>query len=122
MPSDSIGFWVASSKERAIDQVGFTLYGHLFFLHGLEKGRLDFGWRPVDLVGKDKMRKDGPLTVEKVGILRVEDLGPGDIRGKEIGRELEPHKTAVNALRKRADRKRLCNPGHPFEKHVPVST
>ena len=72
--------------ERVADAVGRDLA----FLHGLEEGGLGLGRGPVELVGQEDVGEDGPGPEGEKARVAVEDDGPGDIGGEEVGGELDP--------------------------------
>ena len=93
--------------------------GHLPLLHGLQQGGLRLRRRPVDLVGQDQIGeqrpRDEPQLARAGGPVLVQDLGPGDVAGHQVGRELDPVEFQRERLRQRVDHQRLGQSGHPFE-------
>ena len=43
------------NKERLVQMIGFSAHRNIVLLHGLEQGRLRFGWSPVDFVGQNDL-------------------------------------------------------------------
>ncbi len=81
-----------------------------------------FGGRAVDLVGEDQVGEDRPgdepqLAGAGVAVL-VEDLGAGDVRGHQVGRELDAVEVQRERLRQAVDHQGLGQAGHPFEDAV----
>ena len=76
---------------------------HLLLLHGLEQRSLRFRRRPVDFVGQDQIgedraRNEFELTPTRTSIF-FDDLGPGDVGGHQIGRELDAFEGEAQGLR-----------------------
>ncbi len=65
VPSCSIGFCVAKTRNGSFQFVGLVADGDLLFLHGFKQRALHLGGRAVDFVGEDQLAKTGPLRVEK---------------------------------------------------------
>ena len=57
VPSVSIGFWVASTRNGSGHQVRLVADRDLALLHHLEQRALDLGRGPVDLVGEQEVRE-----------------------------------------------------------------
>ena len=53
-------------------------------------------------------------------MLLVEDPGADDVRGDEVGRELDALELAADRLRERLHRHRLGEPGHALDEEVPA--
>ena len=89
VPSYSMGFWVAMTRNGAGMLVGDAVHRHLPLLHALEERRLGLGRRPVDLVGEHDLAHDraGP-ELELLGLLVV-DRDAGDVGRQQVGRELD---------------------------------
>ena len=84
----------------------------MVLLHRLEQRRLRLRRRAVDLVGKDDLREDRPLHEPQAAVpaVFVEDLGPGDVGGHQIGGELNPLERQIEDLGERLDQQRLRQP------------
>ena len=85
--------------EGLLEHVGRAVDGDLALLHGLEQRRLGLGGGAVDLVADHDVGEDaaGP-ELELAGVL-VEDRDAGDVRGQQVGSELDPAHGAVDAAR-----------------------
>ena len=59
VPSASIGFSVARTRNGDRDLEGLVADRDLVLLHDLEERGLDLGRRPVDLVGEQEVGEDG---------------------------------------------------------------
>ena len=57
---------------------------------------------------------EGPAA----GLGLLQDVGPGDVRGHQVGRELDPLEADVEDLGDRADHQRLGQPGHADQQDV----
>ena len=88
--------------------------GHAALLHGLEQGGLRLGRGAVDLVGQDQVREEWPFDEAEVaaprGSIFLDDLGARDVRGHEVGRELDAFEGEVEELGQRRDEQRLGQP------------
>ncbi len=93
----------------------------LLLLHRLEEGGLGLRGRSVDLVGEDEVAEDRPLPeAEREGpaVLLLEDLGPGHVRGHQVGGALDPGEAEPEASRQPLDEARLPETGKPLEEDV----
>ena len=98
--------------------------GHLPLLHRLEQGGLRLGRRAVDLVGQDDVGEDRPpqeLELADAGrLVLLDHLGAGDVRGHQVGRELDPVVGQVERIGQRVDHQRLGQAGHADQQAVPA--
>jgi len=80
------------------------------FLHRLQQRRLGLRRRAVDLVGEDHVGEDRTThegeAAAAVAVV-LQDLGAGDIRRHEVGRELDAREPQVENLRDRLHEQRL---------------
>lgn len=81
-------------QEERVDPSRYTTDGYLTFLHDFEEGRLHLGSCPVDFVGQNYLRKDGPRAELEGSRFGVEDIDSRQIVGEKIGRELNSPKVA----------------------------
>ncbi len=85
--------------------------GDLVFLHGLQQCGLGLGRRAVDFVGEDDVGEDGAADEAKLsaagGLVFLNDLGAGDVRGHQIGGELDAVEAQAQRAGKGGDQKRL---------------
>ncbi len=75
----------------------------------------------VDLVGEDDMGEDGPLEELEpapFGLGLLDDLGPGDIRGHQVGGKLNAAEGKVQDLGQGFDDQGLGQPGDAYQEHV----
>ena len=61
----------------------------LSLAHRLEKARLRARRRPIDLVREQNVRKDRPLLEPKAPVLGIINRAPENVRGQQIGGELD---------------------------------
>jgi hypothetical protein len=88
------------------------------FLHCFEESGLNLRRRAVDFVGKDDVREDGSaLHHESPGRL-VENLRSDDVRGEQVGSELNSVKRSVDRFGECADGECLREAGDALEKYV----
>ncbi len=78
-------------EEGRFERVRCAIDGDAALLHGFEEGGLRLGRGAVDLVGEEDLREDRPvLELELAPVRRLDDDGgAGDIRGHQVGRELD---------------------------------
>ena len=88
-------------------------------LHRLEQGALHLRGRAVHLVGQDEVREDRAERDLELAELLVEDPRPDDVRGNEVGRELDALELPADGLRERLHRHRLGEPGHALDEKMP---
>src|SRR4029450_2447240 len=98
----------------------FAAKRHLALLHRLEQRALDFRRGAVDLVGKNDVGKNWPLRGMVGTVVRVVDQSPCDVRGKQVGSELNAVKARVNCRCQRTHRKCLGQTRNTFEEYVAV--
>ena len=105
-------------QERPLELVAGPLDRDAIFLHDLQQRRVRLGRRAVDFVGQQELREDRPGTKAEFLRLHVEDRRTGDVRGHQVGRELDPAELAAEHAAERADEERLAQAGHAFDQHV----
>ena len=76
------------------------------------------GGRAVDFVGQQQLREDRAGAKAKFLLLHVEDRCAGDVRGHQVGGELDAAELAAEHAAQRADEQRLAQAGHAFDQHV----
>ena len=121
MPSISIGFCVASTKNGAGSgrETPPTVTDAL--LHPLEQRGLRLRRGAVDLVGEQDVGEDRALleleVLPAVGVLD-DDVGADDVGRHQVRRELDARERQLEPLGQRLDQERLAETGHAFEQHV----
>ena len=119
--------WVLSgdNKKWRRQTIRLPTNGDFAFLHRLEQRRLGFGWRSIDFVGQQKVRKDGPFhelhSVPPGVLIFLEHVGAGDVRRHQVGGELNSSKLHVERPGKRAAHERFTQTGNAKQKHVPAA-
>ncbi len=106
VPSCSMGFCVASTRERLVKRKGFADHGHVVFLHRLEHRRLSFRWCPVDLVGQHDVREDRPVHELELPLAAghvLKNIRTGDVHRHQVGCELDPAELQRHGLGQLAD-------------------
>src|SRR5205823_885298 len=110
------------NEEWFLQRVLLARYSDLPLLHSFEKGRLRLRRGAVDLVGQDEVGEDGAglelETPRPGGVIIDDDVAAGDIRGHEVGGELDAAELHVEHIRQRPDEHGLAQPGYAFEEHV----
>ena len=104
--------------ERRRQREAFALDGDLPLLHHFQQRRLGLGRRPVDLVGEQQVGEGRPLAHPEVAALAVEQGVAGDVRGHQVGGELDALKVQLQHPRQAARQQRLAEPGHAFDQHM----
>ena len=109
-------------EERVGQLVPFAAHGHLPLLHRLEQSGLGLGRRAVDLVGEHDVGEDRPSQELELphaaGLVFLDDLGAGDVRGHQVGRELNAVIGQVERIGHRVDHQRLGQSGHADQEAV----
>ncbi len=80
------------------------------------------GGRPVDLVGQDDVGEDRASKelelADAGGLVLLDDLGAGDVRGHQVGGELDPVVAEVQSIGQGVDHQRLGQSGHADQEAV----
>ena len=109
-------------EERVGQAVPLAADGHLPLLHRLEQRGLGLGRGPVDLVGQHDVGEDRPaeeLELADAGrLVLLDHLGPGDVRGHQVGRELDPVVGQVQGVGQGVDHQGLGQAGHADQQAV----
>ena len=87
------------NQERIGEGISLVADCDLALLHRFEQRALNFGWRAIDFVGQNQIRKDRPELGREFAAARIVNERSDQIRGQQIGRELQPLKTGLNAPR-----------------------
>ena len=111
-------------REERIRQRVRRLPGrHFALLHRLQQRGLRLRRRAVDFVRQQNVREDRPFDESErpppVGIL-FQHARARDVRGHQVGRELNPLELQIENLRQRADDERLRQPGHADQQAMPA--
>ena len=120
VPSYSIGFCVAMTRNGGSSTCVCALDRDLTLLHRLEQRRLRLRRGAVDLVGEEEVGEDRPVPELEVGVPLVPDRGARDVGGHQVGRELDALEAHAQHLRERARGERLRETRVVLEQHVPV--
>ena len=118
VPSDSIGFCVASTRNGSGTGIGVVPDRHLPLLHHLEQRRLHLGRRAVDLVREQEVAEHRAELGVEVGVVGPEDPRPDEVARDEVGRELDALEAAAQDGRCRLDRQRLRQARHALDQQV----
>jgi len=98
---------------------GFLADRDVLFLHRLQQSGLSLRRRAVDFVGEDDLAEnraalENKLSAAGFGVF-LDDFRAGDVRGHQIGRELDAAEAEVHRVGKRFDQQRLREAGNAFE-------
>ncbi len=104
--------WVLEVKRLPCDR-------DLPLLHRFEQGGLHLGRGAVDLVGEDDVREDRALLDLEVAGGLIEHWCPDDVRGQQVGRELDPSESGVDRFGQGPHHQCLGQTGKTFEQDVP---
>ena len=92
------------------------------FLHGLEQRRLRLRRGPVDLVSQDDVREDGAGSKHHLatagGRILLHQIRGGDVRGHQVGRELDTRELQLEHLCHGVDEQRLGEARHTDDEAV----
>ena len=120
MPSYSIGFCVARTRNGRSSGRVTPVRRHLPLLHRLEQRGLRLRRSAVDLVGEQEVGEDRPGPELEVAVALVPDRRAGDVGGEQVRRELDAAEAEPARLGERARGQRLREPGHVLEQDVAV--
>ena len=95
--------------------VAHAVDGDLPLLHGLQKRRLGFGRRPVDLVRQQEGCEDRATDQRKLVALKIEHVRASDVSRHQIRGELDTSELAAQYLCQRPHQQRFGNPRHAFD-------
>lgn len=104
--------------EGAGQFVGLPVDGDLALLHRLQQRRLRLGRGAVDLVADHDLREDRAGLELEVPALLVVDGDPGDVRGQQVGRELDTPDRAVDGTCQRLGQHCLADAGDILDEQM----
>ena len=115
-----MGFSRGEHDIRRIEDVGGAEDGDLMLFHRLEHGRLRLGRRAIDLVAEHHVREDrAGLELELAMTVGLgQHLRADDIRGHQVGRELNSFEAEPERFAGRLDHQRLAESGHAFDQNM----
>ena len=96
------------------------LDGHAVLLHDLQQGGVGLGRRAVDLVGQQQLREDRAGPEAEFLRLHVEDRRAGNVRGHQVGGELDAAELAAQHAAQGPHEERLAQARHALDEHVSV--
>lgn len=112
--------WVlcGQNKEGLGELVRFTTDGNRMFLHGFEQRGLCLWGGTIDFVRQQDLGEDGAfdkgeLSGPVFGLL--DEFGPGDIGGHEVGSELDAMELQIHGLGQRSNHEGFGQPWNAFE-------
>ena len=116
MPSSSIGFCVASTKNGGVERVRRAAHRHRVLLHRFEQRGLRLRRRAVDFVREQHVREDRtgherPAAMAGRDVL-LDDVGAGDVGRHQVRRELDALERQAERVRERAHQQRLRRARH----------
>src|ERR1039458_4527522 len=76
-------------EEESLQITAFAIYTNLALTHRLQQSRLGAGRRAVDLIRQQDVGEDRPLMEMELLIALAENGYPQDVRGQQVGRELD---------------------------------
>jgi len=110
---------------RGEDEEGFGQFegpaadGDTAFLHGFEHGGLGLGRGAIDFVSEDHVGEDRAFDEDVFSFLGdrvfLKDIGAGDVRGHQIGGELNAMEGEIKGVGDGVDHERLGEAGDTFE-------
>ena len=109
-------------EERRIERIGPPPDRDLALLHRLQQCGLRLGGRAVDLVGQQEVGEDRSGEELQLapagGRVLLDDVHAGDVRGHQVGRELDAAELQVERSRQRAGHQGLAQAGYTEQKDV----
>src|SRR3989449_87293 len=108
-------------EERPVERERFALQRRLPFLHRLEERGLGLRRGAVDLVREEDVREDRAPSEDEVAGLAVEHVGPRDVRGQQVRRELDATEREAQARRERFRDQRLRQPGDILDQEMTIA-
>ncbi len=106
-------------EERLRELPRLAAGGNLALLHGLEQRRLRLGRRAVDFVGQDDVAEDRAAHEDDLApaglVVLLDHVRADDVRGHQVGRELDALEVELQHAGERADHERLGQAGHALE-------
>ncbi len=108
-------------EERPRKREGAAADRDLPLFHRFEQRRLHLRWRAVDLVGEQDVGHDRAEPGDELPPVGVEDLGPGEVAGQQVGSELDARERALHRRGEAAGGEGLAEPGHALEEDVPLA-
>ena len=120
VPSCSIGFCVAITRNSGGSAIGVAADRDLALAHRFQQRRLHLGRRAVDLVGEQQRMEDRAGLEFEAAVLRAPDLGAGQVGRQQVGRELDAGEIGLQPRGQRADRAGLGQAGRAFDQQVAV--
>ena len=88
------------------------------FLHCLEQRGLSLRRCTIDLVSENEVGEDRSRAEGQLAAALVEDPRTRDVRGHQVGRELDPRRLEAEHPGEGAHDEGLGEPGHVLEQHV----
>jgi hypothetical protein len=104
--------------EAVAERVGYAVNGDLTLLHGFQQRGLSLGRGAVDLVGQQQFAEDRTPRQGEAGGLEVEQVGPDDVAGHQVGRELDPAIVQADRAGKALGQQGLGGPGRTLQQDV----
>ena len=108
-------------KEGTRQRVGHAVHGDLPFLHGLQQRALRAGRGAVDLVSQHDLGLHRPSPKLELLTLLVEIGDTRNVRGQEVGGELNAGESAAQAAGNGLSQRRLADTWHVLNKHMPFA-
>ena len=89
------------------------------FLHGFQQGRLRLGRGAIQLIGEEQVGENRTRLEAEVAVacavVFFENLGAEDVRGHQVGRELDAAKLERKRLAQGTHQQGLAEPRHPLD-------
>jgi hypothetical protein len=108
--------------KRLLELIRAPLNRDAVLLHRFEERRLRLWRRAVDLVRQDNVREDGTRREHHLaaasGRVFLDDVGAGDVRRHQVGRELDPRELQLHYPCERMDQEGLRESRHAHDQAV----
>ncbi len=109
------------NDKRLLHFVGGAVHGDLPLLHHLKQSGLGLGGGAVNLINQHGGRENRALMELELARLRTEHVRSDDIRGHQVGRELDAAKWQARCFREELGRERFRNARYAFYEYVAAS-
>ena len=109
-------------EERLLELQRVAADGDAVLLHRLEQRGLRLRRRAVDFIREEHLGEDRAFLENETAVpgrrVFLDDVRAGDVRGHQVGRELDAAERQIHGARERANHRRLREAGHAFEQAV----
>src|ERR1041384_59793 len=91
---------------------------NLTLLHSFKQCRLSFWRSSIYLISKKQVREDRPVPKSESGGAHIENIGPGDVCGHEVGRKLNTSEIGTDRTSKHFYQQGFCSARNAFDQSM----